>query len=72
MLMPYKTRLGVKVKKYNDLISTVHSLFEREDYLSDKPLSGEFLLAYHCQRKALFPLAKEQETDAQIEEHDEN
>lgn len=71
-LLPYKTRLGGKARKYNDLITAVHDLFDREDYTSDKPLNGEFLLGYHCQRKALFKAVKVQESDEQIEEQDEN
>ncbi|MGB5156503.1 MAG: type I-C CRISPR-associated protein Cas8c/Csd1 [Desulfobacterales bacterium] len=71
-LLSYKARLGGKARKYNDLMDTVHALFNTEDYMSDKPLSGEFLLGYHCQRKALFSLSKEQEIDKQTEEQDEN
>ena len=36
------------------MIDKVHSMFgSPEDYTSDKKLSGEFLLGYHCQREAL-------------------
>ena len=71
-LLPYKARLGGKARKYIDLITAVHDLFDREDYTNDKPLNGEFLLGYHCQRKALFPAVKGQESDEQIEEQGEN
>jgi len=64
-LSPYKARLGGKARKYEDFISAVHARFDRDDYMNDKPLSGEFLLGYHCQRKALFPPTKGQETDEQ-------
>lgn len=54
-LAPYKARLGAKAVKYYKLIDEVHGLFDAGDYISDKPLSGEFLLGYHCQRDALRP-----------------
>ena len=53
-LVPYKARLGGQSKKRQELIDKVHAMFDPpEDYTSDKPLSGEFLLGYHCQREAL-------------------
>lgn len=53
-LAPYKARLGGQSHKRQALIDKVHSMFgSPEDYTSDKTLSGEFLLGYHCQREAL-------------------
>src|SRR3990172_875890 len=53
-LIPYKARLGGRAKKYQDVIDKAMCLFDpAEDFTSDKPLSGEFLLGYHCQREAL-------------------
>jgi CRISPR-associated protein Csd1 len=53
-LAPYKARLGGQSQKRQALIDKVHSMFgSPEDYTSDKKLSGEFLLGYHCQREAL-------------------
>ena len=53
-LAPYKARLGGQSHKRQALIDQVHSMFgSPEDYTSDKKLSGEFLLGYHCQREAL-------------------
>ena len=55
-LIPYKARLGGRAKKYQDVIDKAMCLFDpAEDFTSDKPLSGEFLLGYHCQREALKP-----------------
>jgi CRISPR-associated protein Csd1 len=54
-LSPYKARLGGKSQKRQELIDRVHAMFDPpEDYTSDKKLSGEFLLGYHCQRAALW------------------
>lgn len=59
-LIPYKARLGGRAKKYQDVIDEAMNLFEPvEDFTSDKPLSGEFLLGYHCQREALKPKENE-------------
>lgn len=55
-LIPYKARLGGRAKKYQDVIDEAMTLFESvEDFTFDKPLSGEFLLGYHCQREDLKP-----------------
>ena len=55
-LAPYKARLGGQSHKRQELIDKVHAMFDPlEDYASDKSLSGEFLLGYHCQREALRP-----------------
>lgn len=52
-LIPYKARLGGKSKKRQRMIDEVVASFTDSDFLSDKPLSGEFLLGYHSQREAL-------------------
>jgi CRISPR-associated protein Csd1 len=58
-LAPYKARLGGQSQKRQALIDKVHAMFDPpEDYISDKKLSGEFLLGYHCQREALWPKGK--------------
>lgn len=61
-LTPYKARLknsraGFLVNM-DKLIDRVMGAFENQDknnaFTNDKPLSGEFLLGYHCQRQSLF------------------
>jgi CRISPR-associated protein Csd1 len=54
-LTPYKTRLGARAGKYLKVIDDVMAAFDTEDFVNDKPLSGEFLLGYHCQRRELWP-----------------
>lgn len=54
-LTPYKARLGGKSKKRQRLIDEVVAAFNDGDFTSDKRLSGEFLLGYHCQREFLRP-----------------
>lgn len=61
-LAPYKARLGGKSLKRQNLISEVISMFTPEDFISDKKLSGEFLLGYHCQREALWKKDDEEKT----------
>ncbi len=68
-LAPYKARLGGQSQKRQALIDKVHSMFDTsDDYTSDKKLSGEFLLGYHCQREDLKP--KNDDT-ASIDDADE-
>lgn len=56
-LIPYKSRLQSKrpafFAKMNGLLDDIHCMFEISDYCKDMPLSGEFLLGYHCQRRDL-------------------
>ena len=58
-LVPYKTRLrasrGGFLFKMDLLLDDVMSAFSGDDFTQDAPLSGEFLLGYHCQRQALKP-----------------
>lgn len=52
-LTPYKARLGGKSNNRQRLIDEVIAAFDNGDFISDKKLSGEFLLGYHCQRESL-------------------
>ncbi len=52
-LTPYKARLGAISSKRQGMIDEVIASFNESDFISDRPLSGEFLLGYHCQREAL-------------------
>lgn len=58
-LNPYKSRLQVRsadfLRTMKELLDQIHSSFSTEDFTNDRPLSGEFLLSYHCQRQALHP-----------------
>ncbi len=65
-LSPYMARLG-GAKYYKDLIDEVKIKFDPiEDFNSDKPLSGEFLLAYHCQRAALWKKEDERPSEQDL------
>jgi len=58
-LEPYKSRLRASEKgagflwKREKLLDEIHDLFISDDFTSDRALSAEFLLGYHCQRAAL-------------------
>lgn len=54
-LSPYKARLGGQSQKRQAMIDEVKNMFDTKDFVSDKKLSGEFLLAYSCQREAIRP-----------------
>jgi CRISPR-associated protein Csd1 len=53
-LQPYIAKLGNRAGKYCRTITEVTDSFLHDDFVSPKPLSGEFLLGYHCQRQAFF------------------
>jgi CRISPR-associated protein Csd1 len=50
-LRPYFSYLLEKSNWYESLIQEINALFDHDDFVSEKPLSGEFLLGYHCQQK---------------------
>jgi len=55
-LQPYMQRLranrpGFLVNRKREL-DAVHDAFLPDEFTSEKPLSGEFLLGYHCQKQA--------------------
>ncbi|MFA7174166.1 MAG: type I-C CRISPR-associated protein Cas8c/Csd1 [Kiritimatiellia bacterium] len=53
-LVPYKARLGGRMKKYQPELDETMNLFNADEFADDKtPLSGEFLLGFHCQRTVL-------------------
>lgn len=56
-LTPYKSRINAKapglLKGYGELIDEICSKFQTDEFKQDSRLSGEFLLAYHRQRKWL-------------------
>ncbi len=60
LLTPYILRLdGATVTFYKNLIAEVKTKFASvDDFKSDKPLTGEFLLSYYCQREELRPKRK--------------
>lgn len=58
-LTPSKSRLLAKRPAFlhgmETLLDEVVTKFEGDEFVSDRKLSGEFLLGYHCQRQALNP-----------------
>lgn len=56
-LTPYKSRLrsskGGLMHNFDALHDQIVCAFQGNDFTNDSPLSGEFLLGYHCQREAL-------------------
>ena len=50
-LVPYQNYLTSQGKDfYKQAIGEIMDLFQRDDYVCDDKLSGEFLLGYHCQK----------------------
>lgn len=58
-LVPAKSRLRAKrggtLHELDKLHDEIVALFQGDDFMDDKALTGEFLLGYHCQRRALMP-----------------
>lgn len=65
-LAPAKSRLRAKRGGFMHEMEKLHDqivcAFQGNDFINDSPLSGEFLLAYHCQREALKPPPKPAES----------
>ena len=57
-LQPYRQRLRQTREgflfKMDKLLDEIQAMFKTEDFTSDKRLSGEFLLGYHCQRQVFW------------------
>ena len=72
-LVPYKTRLQSRrpgfLAKMKNLLDEIHAKFADDDYLKDTPLSGEFLLGYHCQRREFNIKNKDEENIMKEEEN---
>ncbi|PKO66884.1 MAG: type I-C CRISPR-associated protein Cas8c/Csd1 [Betaproteobacteria bacterium HGW-Betaproteobacteria-14] len=70
-LTPYKSRLRASEKgsgflwKREKLLDEIQCCFLSDDFTSDRALSGEFLLGYHCQRAALQRGSEPAEDDVQ-------
>ena len=56
-LTPYKARINAKapglLSGYTELLDAICCQFKTDEFTQDSRLSGESLLAYHCQRKWL-------------------
>ena len=70
-LTPYKSRLRTSEKgsrflwKREKLLDQIQCRFQANDFTSDRALSGEFLLGYHCQRASLLGGSEPAENDFQ-------
>ncbi len=54
-LTPYFVRQGDKASYYKRLLEQVKDLFiSPEEFISNKPLTGEYLLGYYCQRQKMW------------------
>lgn len=62
-LQPYIAKLEGKASGRIKMIDEIMGKFSPEDYLSNKKLSGEYLLGYHNQRQALHQKKAEQNTE---------
>lgn len=64
----YKDRLSPQIVNWlAQTVSEVMDLFDPEDFTSDRPLSGEFLLGYHCQMSAFGKSRPKPSGDSDVE-----
>lgn len=74
-LPPYKARLRASEKgcavlaKCERLFDAINNRFVPSEFTDDSPLTGEFLLGYHCQRAAMIPRTKSQDSDQSATEN---
>ena len=52
IIKKYKENLKERIAEIEKQIQDITDLFQNDDYINDKPLSGEFLLGYQCQLKS--------------------
>jgi len=52
-LLPYQQKREIYGGKERKLISKIGSMFHDDDFFSDRPLDGKFLLGYYCQQYAM-------------------
>lgn len=65
LLTPYFMRQGDKASYYKRLIEQVKDLFiSPEEFISNKPLTGEYLLGYYCQRQKMWEKKDKPSSDA--------
>ena len=71
-LAPYQSRLrsqrGALNFKRAQLLDQTMAKFKADDYTNDSPLTGEFLLGYHCQRQDLRLIKSKDEPTTDIDE----
>jgi CRISPR-associated protein Csd1 len=76
-LTPYKTRLRGKRPAFLAAMETqldnIVNLFQADEFMQDRRLSGEFLLGYHCQRQVLRTKPKtDQDENTEIADAENN
>lgn len=63
-IKPYLSKIGGGgAASREKLLDEIMGLFDPEDYTAERPLTGEFLLGYHCQREDFRSKSKEQDNE---------
>lgn len=75
-LAPYRARLRSRRSDFlfsrEKMLDSVYDAFAHDDFVSDAPLSGEFLLGYHCQREALRKQGDKSDSEVSTETTESN
>jgi len=70
LLTPYLMRLGDQASYYKWLFTQVNCQFVPEDFTSNKPLTGEYLLSFYCQRQKMWE--KKEKPESEISPNDDS
>jgi CRISPR-associated protein Csd1 len=70
-LVPYQTKLG-GAHYYTSLIDEVMRLFDPSQFQLDTPLTGMFLLGYHCQSAKIWDDIRKKGKDKKQQENQQN
>lgn len=63
-IKPYLSKIGGGgAASREKLLDEIMGLFDPEDFTAERPLTGEFLLGYHCQREDFRSKSKEQDNE---------
>ncbi|MCX7745467.1 MAG: type I-C CRISPR-associated protein Cas8c/Csd1 [Clostridia bacterium] len=73
-MIPYTIKIGGAVKGRLNIIAEIMALFDPDEFIQDKKLSGEYLLGYYCQREELRKrkLNEKQDSTSETDEVNEN
>jgi len=69
-LTPYIVRLDGAFY-FKNLIAEINCLFNPNDFTDDRPLSGEYLLGYYCQRQKLLEKVKDKSSSSENDNNEE-
>lgn len=71
-MTPYKARMGALISRHLAAEEEIMNAFVIDDFNSNKPLTGEFLLGFHCQRAELHKSNKSNNKENENDSNEQN